>query len=535
MKNKNTILSKLRNTNNLILIGILFFNAYLRLLQINHLFIWLEDYDEGAYSTGARFISQGFLPYRDFTMVHPPLYDLVLASIYKIFGFNFFYGRYLSVILSLICIVLVYLIVKKLFNPTAALIASAAFALFPGLTLFWYRAVQEALGITLVLTAIWFATDYIVKKEHQKRLFFSGLFLGLALATKYTFLTSVVAVTISVGLLSMEGCWRHFRSIITGLLQQHLWLLIAGIVTGFLAVTGYFIVKCPAAFFNQTILSQLHYRLDTGFNTTVSVVSAFPSGLAHFLSLTSGTQIDTIATFGFFLAILILVALLIKRDFSRSNRFLLFGLIVSLIICANVQPLGTMRYTVPVYIFALLSLAVFVGNLDIKTVSNKINLRIMRDNLGLVLVVLLLAVFTTGTIGLRFVYNYQGGGKPIYEEQAYQKVVNYLEMAGAKKIYSLNPIIPALSTKFSSCLQFDTYGMLFVMKTPPDEIVDKEIADGADYIVLDPFWLMDSSSGDETGKLVEDIESRSELVKKITPDNLDVSAFTYLIYRVYKP
>jgi hypothetical protein len=155
--------------------------------------------------------------------------------------------------------------------------------------------------------------------------------------------------------------------------------------------------------------------------------------------------------------------------------------------------------------------------------------------LGLVLVVLLLAVFTTGTIGLRFVYNYQGGGKPIYEEQAYQKVVNYLEMAGAKKIYSLNPIIPALSTKFSSCLQFDTYGMLFVMKTPPDEIVDKEIADGADYIVLDPFWLMDSSSGDETGKLVEDIESRSELVKKITPDNLDVSAFTYLIYRVNKP
>jgi len=53
--------------------------------------------------------------------------------------------------------------------------------------LFWYRAVQEALGVCLVLTAIYFATDYVVKKENPKRLFWSGLFLGLALATKYTF------------------------------------------------------------------------------------------------------------------------------------------------------------------------------------------------------------------------------------------------------------------------------------------------------------------------------------------------------------
>ena len=529
------ILNKLKNTNILILIGILFFDAYLRLLQITHLFIWIEDYDEGAYSTGARFITHGYVPYKDFTLVHPPFYDLVLAAIYKIFGYNFFYGRYFSVLLSLVCIVLVYLIIKKLFNPTAALVASACFALFPGLTLFWYRAVQEALGVCLVLTAIYFATDYVVKKENPKRLFWSGLFLGLALATKYTFLTSVAAVAISVGLLSMEGRWRHLRSVISGLFQQHLWLLIAGIFTGFLAVTGYFLVTCPSAFLNQTMLSQLHYRMGTGFSTTVSVISGFPSGLIHFLDLTSGTQIDTIATFGFFLCILIVAALLIRRDFSRGNRFLLIGLIVSLLICATVQPLGTMRYTVPVYIFALLSLAVFIKNLDIKSVSDKINLRIIRDNLGLVIVILLLAVFTTGTIGLRFVYNYQGGGKPIYEEQSYKEVVSYLEQAGAKKVYSLNPVIPALSTQFSSCLQFDTYGLLFVMKTPPAQIVKNEISDGADYIVLDPFWLMESSSGGDTAILVAEIKNNCELVKKITPANMDMSPFTYLIYHVNKP
>jgi uncharacterized membrane protein len=74
------------------LLLILGLGTYLRLWPI-HLFKWIQDYDEGAYSMGARFISQGYLPYRDFTLVHPPFYDLVLASIYKLFGYNFFYGR----------------------------------------------------------------------------------------------------------------------------------------------------------------------------------------------------------------------------------------------------------------------------------------------------------------------------------------------------------------------------------------------------------------------------------------------------------
>ncbi len=93
----------------LALLGIIALAAYLRLWNIDHLFNVLHDYDEGAYSLGARFITQGYLPYQDFILVHPPLYDLVLASFYKIFGYSFLSGRYLSVALSLICIVIIYL------------------------------------------------------------------------------------------------------------------------------------------------------------------------------------------------------------------------------------------------------------------------------------------------------------------------------------------------------------------------------------------------------------------------------------------
>jgi len=42
----------------LALLGILALGAYLRLWQIQHLFNVVMDYDEGALSLGARFISQ---------------------------------------------------------------------------------------------------------------------------------------------------------------------------------------------------------------------------------------------------------------------------------------------------------------------------------------------------------------------------------------------------------------------------------------------------------------------------------------------
>lgn len=120
----------------LMLLGIMGVGAYLRVWQISHLFYWPSDYDESAYSVGARLISQGYLPYTDFVLMHPPFYNLVLAGIYKIFGYSFFYGRYLSFLLPMVCIVMAYLIAKKLCHTTAGIATAALFT-------------QEAFRLTL--------------------------------------------------------------------------------------------------------------------------------------------------------------------------------------------------------------------------------------------------------------------------------------------------------------------------------------------------------------------------------------------------
>jgi len=237
------MLARIKLPHLIFLAVILLFNAYLRLWGITHLFYWLNDYDEGAYALGGKLISQGFLPYKDFVLVHPPLYDMLLAGIFKVFGYNFFYGRYFSVALSFACIILVYLVVRKINNPTAGLIAALLFTIFPGFDLLWYRVVQEPLGIFLVLLALFFAAGYIKSREHMNHLLFSGLCLGLAVATKYTFIPAVLGFAVGIWVISTDWNWRNFRSNFNGLIKRDIWLLIAGIMAGFLLVTGFLLLN----------------------------------------------------------------------------------------------------------------------------------------------------------------------------------------------------------------------------------------------------------------------------------------------------
>ena len=197
----------------LALLGIIALAAYLRLWNIAHLFNAIHDYDEGCLSLGARFITQGYLPYQDFTLVHPPLYDLVLAAFYKIFGYSFLSGRYLSVALSLICIVIIYLVGKKLSHPTAGIVAAALFAVSPDMVYLGRRPVQETLGIFLILLAIYFALDFLQNRK-LNRAFFCGLLMGLAVATKFTFIPAVLAIIVAIALLSMgERFWRALKNL----------------------------------------------------------------------------------------------------------------------------------------------------------------------------------------------------------------------------------------------------------------------------------------------------------------------------------
>jgi len=199
------------NRNKVALSAVLALGLYLRLWRIHDLFAVFHDYDPGAYSLGARFILDGYMPYRDFVLVHPPLYDLVLAGIYRVLGYDFFYGRYLSIALSAACIVLLYVLGRKLYNERAGLVAAALFAVEPLMVYFGRRCVQEMLGITLVLCGVLLALEYLDTRRRLP-LFLSGVLLGLAVASKYVFGPVIVAVAVAVWIASAgPEVWKRLR------------------------------------------------------------------------------------------------------------------------------------------------------------------------------------------------------------------------------------------------------------------------------------------------------------------------------------
>jgi 4-amino-4-deoxy-L-arabinose transferase-like glycosyltransferase len=212
----------------------------------------MGDYDQGAYSLYARLIAQGSLPYRDFIFVSPPFYVLVLSTIYRIFGYNFYYGQYLSVFLSLASIVLIYFTGRKISRPGVGLVAAAFFAVSPEMIYAGRRVTQEALCIFLVVLAIYFIVDFIITSK-RSRLIFCGLVLGLAVAAKYTFLPAALAVVGAAVFFFMgETFWDEIRKMVKPVFLLTYGALVALAMAVLFLVVWVGKVSLPVPFFSET-------------------------------------------------------------------------------------------------------------------------------------------------------------------------------------------------------------------------------------------------------------------------------------------
>ena len=563
----------------LALLGTLALGAYLRLWNIHHLFNAIHDFDEGAYSLGGRFISQGYLPYQDFLLAHPPLYDLVLASVYKIFGYSFFYGRYLSVALSVACIILIYFIGKRMYHPRAGLGAAALFAVSTEVMYYGRRVIQEPLGIFLVLLAIYLAFDFISNRK-QNKLILCGLALGLAVATKYIFIPAVIAIVVAAVVISMkEDFWRSIRKLgrwelwgvyasfvaifyafllllkwvfgldvpipfigpmyptagnvviaifvfvvpffIAVLLEKSfpskewwlqlwglrrnkvLWMLVGGTVLGFVCVTGFFWIKAPQEFITQTVLLQQN-RSAVEFPSFVALLRTAPFSPA-FLRMA-------------FLPILFIIPLILvllnKRDFHKSDCFLSVALIVSFVFCQVFFHLP--RYYVSVMPFLFLSICWLMPQMNVKMLTARLKAGLM---------VFLAVILFSLSLSVVLLKNYTGYdiNWPWFsanEEEVYEETLEFLEGAEAEKIYATNPIFPAMSPKLNSTLAFDTFALLWLKEVPPEEMVRDLIDEGVDYVVLDTwvrYWGYPYEK--QATELVEQVRLNSRLVEVIEPDS----------------
>lgn len=100
-------------------------------LAFEIIFIHPTFSDDNFYFNVGNEVSKGKRPYIDFFFAHPPLQIYILASIFKVFGSSYVVGKIYSLMISICCVLIVYLIAKKLYDKKIAFVSSLLFLITP--------------------------------------------------------------------------------------------------------------------------------------------------------------------------------------------------------------------------------------------------------------------------------------------------------------------------------------------------------------------------------------------------------------------
>lgn len=129
--------------------------------------------------------------------LHPPLAKLIVAGSIKILGDNTFAWRLPSAIFGTLIVLATFLLAYVWFGAKTAVFASLVVA-FENLNLVMSRITMNDVFVAFFIVASFIFVAFYAKKRGLKFLFLTNLFLGLAIASKWT---GVYAIAIIWGYL----------------------------------------------------------------------------------------------------------------------------------------------------------------------------------------------------------------------------------------------------------------------------------------------------------------------------------------------
>lgn len=141
------------------------------------------------------FYLKGFVIYKDYVHPYPPLLTLLLAGVYKIFGFKILVLKIFTWVLVVIGDVFIFKITKliTLSSAVSSLSLLIYVLIHPFLdgNMLWF----DTALVAPILVAAYFGIKYFNKDlDSFKNLFLSGLFLGFALLTKQTAIVFIASI-----------------------------------------------------------------------------------------------------------------------------------------------------------------------------------------------------------------------------------------------------------------------------------------------------------------------------------------------------
>lgn len=223
-----------------------------------HSFRGVLEYDDGVYYAAARSLAHGLVPYRDFTIVHPPLTTILLLP-FAVLGnwlgdpAGMAAARVAILVVAIANIVLIHRLVRRWCEDGswAPVVAAAAYALFPGAVAAEHTVLLEPMMNCAALAAglLLFGRD----EPSTRRLVAGGVLLAAAIDIK-AFAAVYLAAAVVVVLLDRTR-------------RRQLLPLAGGVVGAFAVFTGPFVIAAPHRFWVDVVVTQLHRPADGGTST----------------------------------------------------------------------------------------------------------------------------------------------------------------------------------------------------------------------------------------------------------------------------
>jgi hypothetical protein len=219
----------------------------------------VDEYDDGVYFGASVELLHGVLAYRDFAFIQPPMITIWMAPFAALSPLTgtaaaMEAGRFFVDIVTVVNVVLVGALVRR--RPTwQVIVATAVMAFSQGTILASQTILLEPFLVLACLIALLFLLEGDVLTQTSRRLWWCGIFFGVAGATKVWAALPFLAALI---VLAPSGL-RAQRKVV------------GGAFIGFVACCAPFLIAAPVSFFRQVVVTQA-VRSASGFTFVARLV-----------------------------------------------------------------------------------------------------------------------------------------------------------------------------------------------------------------------------------------------------------------------
>jgi 4-amino-4-deoxy-L-arabinose transferase-like glycosyltransferase len=368
--------------------------------------------DEFSYYYMGKLISEGIKPYRDFFFAHPPLQIYIYGYVIKFFGYNLILLKTIPLLAVLISAFYLFKLIREKFSGLHAIFTILLF-------LFSYTTMLEATysyGIEIATTFVIISIYYLMLKEKH---FLGGIFYGFATITALQSLALIPALIFVLYLKKQKKILINF---------------LMGFATIFGSVNLLFL-----------LLFKPNYFID---------VYKF-----HFLKpRLQSNNFYFIKNFIFKNWLLVISFLLFFIAKNKKKLLLILGLSIIYIIFLLIS--STIFHY---YFIILVPLLAILGSYALINLFSMFSKNIKYGLIGLILLVILSNIYTTGTYLIKKDFN---------NFKNFENIINFVKENSYPNdevfgdLY-LTPIVALYANRKIAFNMVDTNGIRFLADTPP--------------------------------------------------------------------